>query len=384
MKRSRFFLPLIALAVSAQTAAAQVAASSAGAGVRAGAAAEIVPGAPGAETGTVEFGLFGHFTYLGQTPAFPGEGETAVRPSNRSVGGLGGRLGVFLTSTWSLELDAAGAKPELEGGGSATYRALSARVNYNFTTVDLADRMSMLVGLGMTRTEFKGGAPSRTHSDWGVGAIAGARVTIAGPFVLRGDVVADYIAPKLNLGARAGVSVLLGTRGISEPRTTTTADDDVARVDPGPVLPPEPPAPPAEAVDYEDRDAALAGVDTIPLSQSIFFDYDQVAIRADAIPVLERKVRWLQANPRLQLRIEGHADDRGQDEYNLSLSQRRAAETQSWLMARGISADRLPIVGYGEEYKLCIQDPMTEPCHQLNRRSDFRIIRVGAARLVAP
>ncbi|HUF66779.1 MAG TPA: OmpA family protein [Gemmatimonadaceae bacterium] len=383
MKRSPFLLSLIALAAYAQTAAAQVAASSAGAGARA-AAAEIVAGAPGAETGTVEFGLFGHFTYLGQTPDFPGEGETVVRPSSRSAGGLGGRLGVFLTPTWSLELDAAGAKPELDGGGSATYRALSARVNYNFTTVDLADRMSMLVGLGMTRTEFKGGTPSRTHTDWGVGAIAGARVTIAGPFVLRGDVVADYIAPKLNLGVRAGVSVLLGTRGISEPRAVTTAEDDVARVDPGPDLPPEPPAPPTEALDYEDRDAALAGVDTIPLSQAIFFDYDQVAIRADAIPVLERKVRWLEANPRLHLRIEGHADDRGQDEYNLSLSQRRAAETQSWLVARGISAERLPIVGYGEEYRLCIQDPMTEPCHQLNRRSDFRILRVGAARLVAP
>lgn len=383
MKQSRFFLPLMALAVSAQTAAAQAAASSAAAGARAGAAAEIVAGAPGAESGTVEFGLFGHFTYLGETPEFLAEGDMTVRLDSRSVGGFGGRLGVFLTPTWSLELDASGAKPDLDGGGTATYRALSGRVNYNFTTANLADRMSMLVGLGLTRTEFKGGTPSRTHSDVGAGAIAGARVNIAGPFVLRGDIVADYIAPKLNLGARVGVGVLLGTRGISEPRTTR-AEDDVARVDPGPELPPEPPAPPAESVDYEDRDAALAGVDTIPLSQSIFFDYDQVAIRADAIPVLERKVRWLQANPRLQLRIEGHADDRGQDEYNLSLSQRRAAETQSWLASRGISADRLPIVGYGEEYKLCIQDPMTEQCHQLNRRADFRILRVGAARLVAP
>lgn len=382
MTRSRFVLPLIALAVSAQTAAAQVAASSAGAGTRAGAAAEIVPGAPGAETGTVEFGLFGHLTYIGQTPGFPGEADAVLRLSSRSVGGFGGRLGVFLTPTWSVELDAAAAKPDLDGGGSANYRTLSARVNYNFTATDFSDRMSMLVGLGMTRTEFKGGSPSRTESDWGVGAIGGARVNISGPFVLRGDIVADYIAPKLNLGARVGVSVLLGTRGIGGERTAP--EDQVVRIDPGPSLPPEPPEPPAAAVDYEDRDAALAGVDTIPLSQSIFFDYDQVAIRADAIPVLERKVRWLQANPRLQLRIEGHADDRGQDEYNLSLSQRRAAETQAFLIDRGIAADRLPIVGYGEEYKLCIQDPMTEACHQLNRRADFRILRVGAARLIAP
>jgi outer membrane protein OmpA-like peptidoglycan-associated protein len=383
MKRSTLFLPLIALAVSAQLAAAQVAASSAGADARAGAAAQIVAGAPGAESGTVEFGLFGHLTYLGKTPDFVVEGDVIVRPSSRSVGGFGGRLGVFITPTWSAELDAAGAKPDLEGGGTATYRALSARVNYNFTTAAFADRVSMLVGAGLTRTEFKGGSPSRTHSDVGLGVIGGARVNIAGPFVLRGDIVADYIAPELNLGARVGVSVLLGTRGLGGPRTTG-ADEDVTRVDPGPSLPPEQPEPPPAAIDYEDRDAALAGVDTIPLSQSIFFDYDQVAIRADAIPVLERKVRWLQANPRLVLRIEGHADDRGQDEYNLSLSQRRAAETQAWLMARGISADRLPIVGYGEEYKLCIQDPMTDACHQLNRRSDFRILRVGAARLVAP
>lgn len=378
---SRIFPGIAALALCAGVASAQdTPASTAAAEALGRRTSDMVPGVPGVGAGTIEFGLFIQPMYVGAKAELDFNGEVRGLDS-RGVTAFGARLGFFFTPEWSVEIDAAGAEPKAEGGSDVDFRALSARANYNFTAASFGPRTSLLVGAGVTRVEFTGGEPRRSSDKWGVSGIAGARFHPGGPIVLRGDVVADYVPAALNLGVRVGVGVLFGSRGDAAGRGN---DQPVVTAPTQPVTPPQLPVTPPVIEAEEDRDAALAGVDTIPLSRSIFFDYDQVFIRADAIPVLETKLRWLQANPRLILRIEGHADDRGQDEYNLSLSQRRAAETQAWFVARGIAAERLPTVGYGEEFRLCIQDPMTEACHQLNRRSDFRIMRVGGPRLIAP
>jgi outer membrane protein OmpA-like peptidoglycan-associated protein len=380
--KSRIVPTLAALAFFAQSASAQsTPASDAAAQALGRNNTEMVPGVPGAAAGTLEFGLFLQPTYLGSKAQFT-YGGTPEGLDSRGVTGFGARLGFFFTPVWSLEVDAVGADPKSESGHSVDFRALSVRANYNFTVADFGPRTSMLLGLGATRVEFTGGDPRTSSDKWGVSGIAGARFHVGGPVVVRGDIVADYVPAAVNIGARVGIGVLFGARGMAG--STDAGQRPVTPIDAGPVTPPQPVEPPPMMDVEEDRDAALAGVDTIPLSRSIFFDYDQVAIRPDAVPVLETKLRWLQANPRLVLRIEGHADDRGQDEYNISLSQRRAAETQQWFINRGLSADRLPIVGYGEEYPLCLQDPMTDACHQMNRRADFRIMRVGGPRLVAP
>jgi outer membrane protein OmpA-like peptidoglycan-associated protein len=380
MQFSRQIVPLFALALCAQPAIAQSSATTTrgATGVAAGAAAQ--PGVPGAGMGTVEFGLFVQPSYLGASSDFTFGTET-VGLDSRSVVGFGARLGFFVTPVWSVELDAMSASPDAVGGRSVDFRSVSVRGNYNFTVPDFGPRTSMLVGAGVTHAQYRGGDPRRTTSDWGIGGIAGLRFAIAGPVIARGDIVADYVPQALNIGARLGVGVVFGGNGFGTGGRTTATQQPVQPVMP---TPPAIPDPPPTIGDEEDRAAALAGVDTIPLSRSIFFDYDQVNIRADAIPILETKLRWLNANPRLVLRIEGHADDRGQDEYNLSLSQRRAAETQAWFMSRGVATERLPIVGYGEEFPLCLQEPMTDACHQMNRRADFRIMRVGAQRLIAP
>ena len=79
----------------------------------------------------------------------------------------------------------------------------------------------------------------------------------------------------------------------------------------------------------------------------------------------------LRATPSLSLRIEGHADERGSDEYNLALSQRRSAAAKRFLAGLGISADRVETVGYGEEQPLDQEE--SEAAWARNRRDEFRV-----------
>ena len=122
------------------------------------------------------------------------------------------------------------------------------------------------------------------------------------------------------------------------------------------------------------RTIGLDPAATAALLEPIFFDYESAAIRADAAAILDSKLPWLRANPHVHLRLEGHADDRGADEFNVALGQQRASSTVSWLVEQGISPTRLQVLSYGEERKLCTQEPMTDACHQQNRRVEFRII----------
>jgi len=103
----------------------------------------------------------------------------------------------------------------------------------------------------------------------------------------------------------------------------------------------------------------------------IHFDFDKYDIRDDAKPVLERLAQWLKNNPKARVLIEGHCDERGTNQYNLALGERRASATKNYLMALGISSSRIDTVTYGEERPLCREQ--TEECWQLNRRAHFVI-----------
>lgn len=117
------------------------------------------------------------------------------------------------------------------------------------------------------------------------------------------------------------------------------------------------------------------------LRAPIYFDYDADAIRPDAATILESKLRILQANPRLRLRVSGHTDDRGSDEYNLALGQRRAAAARRWLETRGIDPSRIDIVSFGEERPA--QTAQTETAWAANRRDEFEIV-AGGENLIIP
>jgi peptidoglycan-associated lipoprotein len=111
--------------------------------------------------------------------------------------------------------------------------------------------------------------------------------------------------------------------------------------------------------------AKLAGL------EDIFFDFDQWLIRPDAKEVLEKNARWLDANQGVQIQVEGHADERGTHEYNLTLGERRAKSVMNFLANLGVSPTRISIISYGEERPFC--DEQGEPCYQRNRRAHFKL-----------
>jgi peptidoglycan-associated lipoprotein len=107
------------------------------------------------------------------------------------------------------------------------------------------------------------------------------------------------------------------------------------------------------------------------LEERISFGYDQSELSPAAREILSAKAEILSAVPGLSLRIEGHADERGSDEYNLALSNRRAAAAMRFLGNHGITPDRLETVGYGEEKPL---DPAeNESAWTRNRRDEFQV-----------
>ena len=126
-----------------------------------------------------------------------------------------------------------------------------------------------------------------------------------------------------------------------------------------------------------DRDAAArsrsAAGDQAAISAPVYFQFDRSEITDDGIRSLDQKVDALQRNPNVRLRIEGNADDSGSDEYNLALSQRRAAIVTRYLTDRGIDASRLKVVAYGEERPACTTS-RDEDCRSKNRRDEFVIL----------
>jgi peptidoglycan-associated lipoprotein len=101
----------------------------------------------------------------------------------------------------------------------------------------------------------------------------------------------------------------------------------------------------------------------------IYFDFDRSEIRPDARRVLENNARWFRENPSARVKIEGHCDERGTNEYNIALGQRRAEATKRFLAAMGVDSSRISTMSYGEERPVCSDHQ--EGCWQQNRRSHF-------------
>lgn len=81
----------------------------------------------------------------------------------------------------------------------------------------------------------------------------------------------------------------------------------------------------------------------------IFFDSDQSQLNAQARAVLERQVAWLRQYPQVQIWVAGNCDERGTEEYNLALGQRRANADRAWLVANGIASARVETISYGKQ-----------------------------------
>ena len=106
----------------------------------------------------------------------------------------------------------------------------------------------------------------------------------------------------------------------------------------------------------------------------IFFETAKATIKEISFPTLDEVAETLKTNPQLLIiEIQGHADERGNDDYNLLLTEDRAASVKEYLVGKGVSADRLSSHGYGETRPLCKQH--NPSCWSQNRRVEFVILR---------
>ncbi|MFN8007643.1 MAG: peptidoglycan-associated lipoprotein Pal [Terriglobia bacterium] len=105
--------------------------------------------------------------------------------------------------------------------------------------------------------------------------------------------------------------------------------------------------------------------------RDVYFDYDKSDIRDDAKPTLAAAANFLKTNSYIKFSIGGHCDERGSEEYNLGLGDRRANSVKTYLISLGITADRMTAISYGKEQPVCHDS--NEECWQKNRRAHFTI-----------
>ncbi len=103
----------------------------------------------------------------------------------------------------------------------------------------------------------------------------------------------------------------------------------------------------------------------------VLFDYDSANIRNDAKGTLDADAAWLKKFRTAKVLIEGHCDERGTEEYNLALGEKRAKAVQDYLLSSGIPADRMKIISYGKSQPL--NPGHDESAWQMNRRAQFLI-----------
>ncbi|PWB77657.1 MAG: peptidoglycan-associated lipoprotein Pal [Candidatus Methylomirabilota bacterium] len=133
------------------------------------------------------------------------------------------------------------------------------------------------------------------------------------------------------------------------------------------VKPPVPVQEPPAAGAPTAQQPITAGQES-PLKDA-FFDFDKSAIRDDARSSLNEDRQWLNANPKAQVTIEGHCDERGTAEYNLALGERRAKAAKDYLIAAGIAAKRIKTVSFGKERPFVMGHD--ESAWKWNRRAHF-------------
>ena len=148
-----------------------------------------------------------------------------------------------------------------------------------------------------------------------------------------------------------------------------------APVETKPTPPPPPPPPPPAAKPTPPTEDELFAKETLeelnkraPLSD-VFFAYDSVELSEEARAALQKNLEWLKRWSTTKILIEGHADPRGTDEYNLALGERRADTVRDYLVSLGLAADRVTIVSKGEEQPFCEEE--NEACWQKNRVGHF-------------
>jgi peptidoglycan-associated lipoprotein len=157
------------------------------------------------------------------------------------------------------------------------------------------------------------------------------------------------------------------------PTTTEEARPPVEQPAPPETRVPPPPAPPAAMPEESIETTPLDVLNTKGYLKDAYFDYDQSDLRDDARSALSGNAEWLKRFPSIQVLIEGHCDERGSEEYNLALGERRAASVKQYLQTLGVSAARMDTVSFGES-KPGVQGH-DESAWKWNRRGEFKVIK---------
>ena len=114
---------------------------------------------------------------------------------------------------------------------------------------------------------------------------------------------------------------------------------------------------------------------TLNVGDRVYFSEDQSALTPEAEETLRKQAQWLQQYGSVTVQIEGHADERGTREYNISLSARRATATREFIIAQGVDGGRISSIAYGKERPVALCD--AEQCWSQNRRA-VTVITGGA------
>jgi peptidoglycan-associated lipoprotein len=181
------------------------------------------------------------------------------------------------------------------------------------------------------------------------------------------------------------VSLLLGlmlTGCAKRPATTAAATSAPApAAPPASAAPATPATPPATAAPAPSAPAPSTAAPATrpspkefvanPALKDVFFDFDKYDIRPEDAKTLDANAAWLKSNADNLVLIEGHCDERGTNEYNLALGERRAKATMNYLVSQGVQANRITIISYGEERPVCTEK--NESCWSKNRRGHFLV-----------
>jgi peptidoglycan-associated lipoprotein len=114
---------------------------------------------------------------------------------------------------------------------------------------------------------------------------------------------------------------------------------------------------------------------TVNVGDRVFFEEDKSVLSPEAQQTLQRQAQWLTQYPNVMVQVEGHADERGTREYNISLSARRATAARDFLIAQGVNGSRISSIAYGKERPVALCD--AEQCWSQNRRA-VTVITGGA------
>ncbi len=110
----------------------------------------------------------------------------------------------------------------------------------------------------------------------------------------------------------------------------------------------------------------------VTVLRGVNFDFDKAIIKPSGYPILDEDIKTLKNDPNLKVRIEGHCDIRGTDEYNQKLSERRAKSVYNYFVSKGIDQSRLSTIGYGRSRPL-VPNTTEENMYQ-NRRVEVKIL----------